>query len=319
MGALLTIMSPPESCCTCATLLSDVEPLYATDTADAADPVDSKNASSPSSEISSEKPLASDRRLDCCGRVICGRCQVRNARFKTYCPFCQISSSEGSIPKEGLRLPPSYTTEKPSSNGGGSAETSLRSVLGQRDGGDDEAPPPYSPTSQRKIPATHPSATSAERQTQTTDTDTSDDTTHHLSPTDTLSSLSLLYHVPLPVLRQHNSFPPTGGSDYLLAARKHILIPASYYSGPNLSTPPDPEVEERKNKIRKFMVLTKCVDYGVAGLYLKSSGWRVEEAVGEWRGDEKWERENPLKGKGKEGRRKGWLGGGGGSLVGQLS
>jgi hypothetical protein len=143
------------------------------------------------------------------------------------------------------------------------------------------------------------------------------DTIHHLSNSDTLSSLSLLYNIPLPVLRQHNSFPVSGTSDFLLPARKIVLIPASHYNGPSLSTPPDPEEEERKNKIRKFMVLTKVVDYGVAGLYLGGSGWSVETAVGEWREDERWERENPLKAKGKEKRRRGL--GGGGSLVGQLS
>ena len=46
-----------ESCCTCATLLKDVLPQY-----------DSK----------SEKPKALDRRLDCCGRVICGNCIAVN-------------------------------------------------------------------------------------------------------------------------------------------------------------------------------------------------------------------------------------------------
>jgi hypothetical protein len=282
MGALLTIMSPLESCCTCATLLSDTQPVYSDST--------STSNSDVSSPIS-EKPLLLERRLDCCARVICAQCQSNNPRFKTYCPFCQISSSDGSIPKEGLRLPPSYTKET-------RAESSLRALLR-----DDEAPPPYTkakPAGAQVIVTPDPN-----------------DTIHHLSNGDTLASLSLLYNVPLPVLRQHNSFPVSGTSDFLLPARKIVLIPASHYNGPSLSTPPDPEEEEKKNKIRKFMVLTKVVDYGVAGLYLGGSGWSVETAVAEWREDERWERENPLKAKGKEKRRRGF--GGGGSLVGQLS
>jgi hypothetical protein len=42
-----------EACCTCATLLSNITPLY---------------------DERSEKPTALDRRLDCCGRVICASC-----------------------------------------------------------------------------------------------------------------------------------------------------------------------------------------------------------------------------------------------------
>lgn len=43
---------PSEACCTCATVLSDV-PRYSPQT---------------------EKPYPADRRLECCPRVICGRC-----------------------------------------------------------------------------------------------------------------------------------------------------------------------------------------------------------------------------------------------------
>lgn len=42
-----------EACCTCATLLSAIPPQY---------------------DEKTEKPIAHDRRLECCGRVICGRC-----------------------------------------------------------------------------------------------------------------------------------------------------------------------------------------------------------------------------------------------------
>jgi hypothetical protein len=53
-----------ESCCTCATLLKNILLQY---------------------DEKSEKPKALDRRLDCCGRVICGNCIADNPRFATYC------------------------------------------------------------------------------------------------------------------------------------------------------------------------------------------------------------------------------------------
>lgn len=42
-----------EACCTCATLLSTITPQY---------------------DEKTEKPIAQDQRLSCCGRVICGSC-----------------------------------------------------------------------------------------------------------------------------------------------------------------------------------------------------------------------------------------------------
>ncbi len=246
----------------------------------------------------SEKPLVLDRRLDCCSRTICATCQHKNPRFQNYCPFCQISSTPTALPQTGLRLPPSYTKV-------GTGETSLRNLLQES-----EAPPPYE-SLPRRGSASNPSAAPP--------TDTPD-TVHHLSPNDTLPALSLSYSVPINILRQHNNFPPSGGADYLIAARKFLLIPASHYTGPSLSTPPDPEEEERKNKLRRWMMATKCVDYSVAGLYLKGAEWDVEVAVERFKGDEEWERRNPMqanvKGKGKEKTEKKW--GGGGSLVGQL-
>jgi hypothetical protein len=53
-----------ESCCTCAQLLKNVFPHY---------------------DEKSEKPKAVDRRLDCCGRIICGNCIADNLRFQNYC------------------------------------------------------------------------------------------------------------------------------------------------------------------------------------------------------------------------------------------
>jgi hypothetical protein len=66
-----------------------------------------------------------------------------------------------------------------------------------------------------------------------------------------------------------------------------------------LSTPPDPEEEERKNKLRRWMVATKCPDYDVATLYLKSSEYHLENAIEAFKADEQWEKDHPMKGKQK--------------------
>lgn len=76
-----------EACCTCATLLANVLPLY---------------------DEKTEKPKTQDRQLDCCQRIICGNCIYKNSRFATYCPFCQISKKPTSLP-QGLHDPPAYT------------------------------------------------------------------------------------------------------------------------------------------------------------------------------------------------------------------
>ena len=53
-----------DVCCTCARQLSTIEPQY---------------------DEKTEKPTAQDRRLDCCGRIICGSCIKSNKRFEAYC------------------------------------------------------------------------------------------------------------------------------------------------------------------------------------------------------------------------------------------
>lgn len=73
-----------EACCTCATLLSVISPQY---------------------DEKTEKPTLQDRRLECCGRVICGNCiavctldlsvprastdplSKNNTRFASYCMY----------------------------------------------------------------------------------------------------------------------------------------------------------------------------------------------------------------------------------------
>ena len=59
-----------EVCCTCARHLSTIAPQY---------------------DEKTEKPIAQDRRLDCCGRVVCGNCITSNKRFATYCTITRVA------------------------------------------------------------------------------------------------------------------------------------------------------------------------------------------------------------------------------------
>ena len=282
-----------EACCTCATLLTESKVPY--------DP-------------SSEKPLLYNRRLSCCSREICALCQYKNPRFQSYCPFCQISSGPSALPKEGLRLPPSYTKTATAT------ATSSSTLGGAR--GPPTPPPPYEDNHTYQTTTSSPGTTrDTDNNTNTNDTSPpenteTDDTIHHISPDDSLPSLSLAYKVPIPVLRQHNNL----FSDGLLAARKSVLIPRTHYDGPALSTPPDAAEEERKTKLRRWMVATKCADYSVATLYLKGSDYNLDLAVEAFKADEEWEKSHPLKDNGRGSRttsRFGQLGGG--SISGQLS
>jgi hypothetical protein len=212
-------------------------------------------------DTESEKPICLDQRLDCCNRTICATCQYKNPRFQTYCPFCQISSKPTALPKAGLRLPPSYA--------------STSTILGE------DLPPSYASVAALSANGSKPPET--------------EDVVHFLDAEDTMPSLSLAYGVPLPVLRAHNKVH----SDQLLVARKWVLVPKSHYSGPPLSNPPDPEEEERKNKLRRWMVATKCADYDVATLYLKGSDYNLGISIEAFKADERWEKDHPMKGKGK--------------------
>ncbi|KAK5945627.1 hypothetical protein PMZ80_002832 [Knufia obscura] len=195
------------------------------------------------------------------------------------------STGPSALPAEGLRLPPSYRDDE-------------KKPL--------DPPPAYeslTPRAQARLGGQAPIRPPAD----------TEDTVHFLTPEDTLSSLSLAYRVPQDVLRKHNSL----FSDSLLVARKFVLIPRSYYDGPPLSSPPDPEQEERKNKVRRWMVTTKCAEYSMAQLYLKGSQWDLDMAVEAFRADEQWEKDHPMDGKGKQKNRS--RRGFGSSLVGQLS
>ncbi|KAE9379044.1 hypothetical protein N431DRAFT_434047 [Stipitochalara longipes BDJ] len=249
-----------ESCCTCATLLKNILLQY---------------------DEKSEKPKAFDRRLDCCGRVICGNCIADNPRFATYCPFCQVSTTPTPLP-QGLRDPPSYTP--PSS--------SKPSHLSQHPPAYSDELPSYSSLTNTQAPPSEKGSSSQP-----------EDVLHFLDHQhDNLTSLSLRYGVPIAALRRANNIT----SDHLLLARRTVVIPGEFYkAGVSLSPRPiEGEEEERRRAIvRRWMVACKVAEYDVALLYLKEVDYDLEAAVEAYKDDERWEKEHPLieaNAKGKE-------------------
>ncbi|KAI9721715.1 MAG: hypothetical protein M1812_002050 [Candelaria pacifica] len=274
-----------EACCTCARLLSSISPQY---------------------DEKTEKPISQDRRLECCGRLICGNCIQDNPRFATYCPFCQVTSAPSPLP-QGLRDPPAYS-------------------------------PPQSPKPQHASPASPnqdlpPSYTSLDSHPPAPEKATSqpfEDVLHFLNPSqDTIQSLSLRYNVPANAIRKTNSLY----ADNLLSARRTILIPGEFYKG-GVSLSPRPlegeEEELRKAKVRRWMVACKVSEYNLALIYLTQTAYDLDLAISAYKADEKWEKDNPLdqaannsKGKNKaqqhnQGNKKKRFGIGGG-ITGQLS
>ncbi|KAI1414649.1 hypothetical protein F5Y13DRAFT_178544 [Hypoxylon sp. FL1857] len=245
-----------ESCCTCATLLNEV-PRYS----------------------NSEKPLPQDRQLECCQRIICGNCCNNNPRFNTYCPYCQISLTDTTLPP-GLRDPPSY-------------ESSVRAGSSK---GASVAPPPYTPS------AAHKSQNQLNEKSTQLDSSgepAAEDTLHFLNHAhDTITSLSLRYGVPASALRRANNIT----SDHLILGRRTVVIPGEFYKG-GVSLSPHPiegeEEEARKSKIRRWMVACKVHEYDVAVLYLDQAGYDLELATEAFFADEEWEQTHPVEAKGR--------------------
>jgi len=179
-----------EACCTCATLLTIVD-------------------------LQTEKPRTLDRRLDCCGRIVCRACMHETPRFKTYCLFCQISLGPSPLP-QGLRDPPSYNAA--------SAPACSRSAPPAYEQAD--ALPPYNAgSSESQVPPLRQEA---------------GDVLHFLEhSSDTMTSLSFRYGVPIAALRKANNIT----SDHLLSARRTVVIPGDFYNG-GVSLSPRPIGEE---------------------------------------------------------------------------
>ena len=82
-----------------------------------------------------------------------------------------------------------------------------------------------------------------------------------------------MYKVPVQEIRRANN---VFGNDGLLHARRFVLIPG--YKGPSLSNEPEEseEVEMRKVALKRFQLVSKCVDYKMATVYMESSNWDIE-------------------------------------------
>ncbi|KAF2492409.1 hypothetical protein BU16DRAFT_113159 [Lophium mytilinum] len=280
-----------EACCTCAAFLSSIPPTY---------------------DEKTEKPALYERRLECCDRAICARCITDNARFSTYCPYCQVSIVPTSLP-QGLRDPPPY-----------SPPTSPRLPQSARAAqSNQEALPAYSKHNSLQPPPEKSGDLG----------EPAPDVLHFIDPSnDTIASLSLRYGVPAGALRTTNGLY----ADHLLAARRTVLIPGEFYKG-GVSLSPRPlegeEEESRKGKVRKWMVACKVADvapncrYDIALLYLEQSEYDLELAIAAYKEDETWERNHPLQAakNGKSSalqsptRRRWGIGGSGGGLSSQLS
>lgn len=175
-----------EACCTCATLLSAVPRSRCPPTAEQAekpplfDPDHEGSEKPPLPDFDDEKPPLPDhehqtnRRLPCCSRVICHACLAQNHRYHSYCPYCQVSSSDP---------PPSYPHHDP---------------------------PPYSPLPQQQ-PATaatdvsvapsDPEKAGGGVPGDDVGGEEAEDTLHFLDhANDSVASLSLRYGVPVGVL-----------------------------------------------------------------------------------------------------------------------
>ena len=92
--------------------------------------------------------------------------------------------------------------------------------------------------------------------------------------------LSLLYKVPMEDIRKKNNLH---GNDNLIYARHFLIIPG--YKGESLNGKPgdNEETEMRKVALKRFQLLSKCVDYDMARIYMETSKWNIEDVLNTWR------------------------------------
>ena len=210
-----------QACCICSSLL---------DTYDA----------------TTEKAIIPDRHLGCCDRIICARCTNNNPRYKTYCPYCQISTEPSPLP-QGLKDPPAYDAIPDRKED--LSEKHTQDDVEEKEEDEDELPA-YSSLAPQTLSTTTTSEKSA---LPLDDSDPALDVLHFLRPEDSLHSLSLAYNVPPSALRRTNNV----FADHLLQGRKTVLIPGTHYRGGESLSPSPLEGEEeemRRNKVRRWMV-----------------------------------------------------------------
>jgi LysM repeat protein len=179
-----------------------------------------------------EKPLSSYQEYPCCSRLICRTCLEQRPQFSNYCPYCQHTGS---------------ATEKSASSASSSVYTALTQSALLNISTPPQTPPRLAKSRPREFSEKEPEA--------------APDVLHFVDPNnDTINTLSIRYGVPVTVLRQTNGIY----SDRLLAGRKTILISGEYYKG-GVSLSPRPvdgeEEDQRKSKIRKWMMASKVVEY----------------------------------------------------------
>ena len=82
-----------------------------------------------------------------------------------------------------------------------------------------------------------------------------------------------MYKIPVQDIRRANNL---FGNDNLLHARYSVLIPG--YHGPSLGREREEteEDEMRKIALKRFQLVSKCVDYKMATIYMESSSWDIE-------------------------------------------
>lgn len=215
-----------QACCICSSLLDTYDP-------------------------ATEKAIVPERHLGCCNRIICTRCIDQNARYETYCPYCQISTTPNALP-QGLRDPPTYDSLDHRIGGGARSDEKEQPNHQQTH---DLDPPAYSVS---HAPVARVGARAEADDEKRADTP-AQDVLHFLTPDDSLASLALAYGVPIAALRRSNNI----FADHLVQGRKTVLIPGEFYKG-GVSLSPQPlegeEEEGRRNKVRRWMVACKVAE-----------------------------------------------------------
>ncbi|GAA6028121.1 hypothetical protein JCM8097_001880 [Rhodosporidiobolus ruineniae] len=155
-------------------------------------------------------------------------------------------------------------------------------------------------------------------------------TLHYLKPEETLAGLALRYGVPGHVLCTLNKLPIStlSTTPHLLHTLPFLLLPPN--SRPSTSSTPilPPPLERKRLIVRRFQMATKCSDWAMSQAYVDQvfkareeearfvrenhvarggsgegvevrEGGELEEAVEAFQRDERWEREQQERGKGK--------------------
>lgn len=106
---------------------------------------------------------------------------------------------------------------------------------------------------------------------------------HFVRQDDTISSLSLEYNIPAADIRKVNKV----WADHTLPARTAVWIPG--YVGTSRSAE-QAEDEIKKMALKRFQLLSKCIDYRQAKVYMDMSGYNIDKALRAYQDDLDWEK-----------------------------